>query len=410
MGRMRDVPRFSYFGSARSALPFQLVGALLAAACGDSADTPAADAASTDAALVDASVDANLPQDAAAEAAVDAGCAPFAMPSDCTIPPNSALPSELSCTGLYQNFGARTLACGVRGYVPAYQLWSDGAAKQRYVFLPEGKKLDGSDPNGIVYPEGTKFWKEFRGAGERLLETRLLQKTNAGWVFTSYVWDETGTHATQNNDGVSDLFGTGHTVPNRDQCDECHTGRDDKILGWDSFMLGKGSEGLTREELIRLGLFAAGKELPAHNVPGDDVERAALGYLHANCGISCHNASTLAKARDTGLMLRLEADTTSAPGAPAFTSALQRVPGDNAKLGGLTAPGGMALRSYYRDLVPQDLARSLLLVRMQKRGIEAQMPQIATNRVDDAGVAVVSEWIKTMTVQRGYSQDAGLQP
>jgi len=382
--------------------------------CADSGESAPADAALLDAGFVEAGTEnqreSGLSDASSTDASADSSCAPFVMPGDCTIPPNSALPGELSCTGLYQDFAARTLSCGVHAYLPAYQLWSDGAAKHRYAWLPEGAKLDGSNPLGIVYPEGTKFWKEFRGAGDRLLETRLLQKTEAGWVYTSYVWDEAGTHATQNNDGVKDLFGTGHTVPTRDQCDECHAGSADKILGWDAFMLGDGAEGLTRSELIRLGMFEAGKELPALTVPGDPVERAALGYLHANCGISCHNASALAKAHDTGLMLRLEASTTSASGAPAFTTALQRVPGNNAKLGGLTAPGGVPLRSYFRDVVPQDLTRSLLLVRMQRRGIEAQMPQIATNRVDDEGVEQVSKWIRQMTVPRGYSQDGGLQP
>ena len=42
-------------------------------------------------------------------------------------------------------------------------------------------------------------------------------------------------------------------------------------------------------------------------VPGDEVERAALGYLHVNCGASCHNDTAPALGRETGLFLNLDA-------------------------------------------------------------------------------------------------------
>src|ERR1044071_6969922 len=66
------------------------------------------------------------PGDAGTDAVVGAdGCVPFVMPDNCTIPENSALYSDLRCTGLYGRFEQRELACNVEGYVPAYPLWSD---------------------------------------------------------------------------------------------------------------------------------------------------------------------------------------------------------------------------------------------------------------------------------------------
>jgi hypothetical protein len=331
------------------------------------------------------------------------------MPGDCVVPENSVLPSELRCTGLYGQFDTRSLACGVIGYTPAYQLWSDGAEKHRYVALPAGSSIDASDPNELVFPVGTKFWKEFRTSdGKRLLETRLLQKNSAGWVYTSYVWNEAASNAVQQNDGVKDVLGTGHVVPTRDQCDECHRGRKDKILGWDAFLLGAGAQGLTRAELVQRGLFTPGKELAALSIPGDAVERAALGYLHANCGVSCHNGNPRAKAADTGLMLRLEVgQLASAASTPVFKTGAFRVPDVNAKFGGITVPDGGAPRDYFRDLIPRDLARSLMLVRMKTRGADGAMPALASDKVDDAGVSAVSAWISQMTADAGYPQDAG---
>src|SRR5690606_11444060 len=146
------------------------------------------------------------------------------------------------CTGLYGRFEQRELACDVLGYAPAHALWSDGTDKHRYVWLPPEGKLDASDPDEPTYPVGTKFCKEFRlPNGGRLLETRLLQKADTGWRYTAYVWSEGEAAATQSNDGVRDLYGTRHVVPNRGECDECHRGRRDKILGWDALMLGAGA-------------------------------------------------------------------------------------------------------------------------------------------------------------------------
>jgi hypothetical protein len=405
-------------GAMRSGRCFpglSLLLVMLTAGCEDAAggnsDPSNNEAGASDAASEGGSDAGSQPTGDAEAGASDAGdgCVPFVMPTDCTIPENSALPSDLRCTGLYGRFEQRELACNVLGYAPAYALWSDGADKHRYVWLPAGGKLDASDPNDLVFPIGTKFWKEFRlPNGGRLLETRLLQKVDNGWVYTSYVWSEDEKSATQNNDGVDNLLGTGHVVPNRDQCDECHRGRKDKILGWDALLLGAGARDLTRDELVRRGLFEPGKELPSLSIPGDEVERAALGYLHVNCGVSCHNPNPRAKGGNSGLSLRLEADMlSSAAASPAVTTGLHRVPSTNSKYGGISVPDGTTALEYFRDFVPLNLERSLILVRMKTRGDDGEMPSIGSKQVDQAGVEAVSRWIQQMNAERGYPQDAG---
>lgn len=335
---------------------------------------------------------------AGSDAAASDGCVQFVMPDNCTIPENSALPADLRCTGLYGRFEQRELACDVLGYAPAHALWSDGADKNRYVWLPPEGKLDATDPDEMTYPVGTKFWKEFRlPDGGRLLETRLLQKVETGWLYTAYVWSEDQTTATQNNDGVQDLYGTGHVVPNRDECDECHRGRKDKVLGWDALMLGAGAQGLTREALMQRGLFAPGKELPDLSIPGDEIDRAALGYLHANCGVSCHNPSPRAKGGNSGLNLRLDAAMLgSVTETPAVTTSVNRVPSTNEKHTGVALPPDTEARGYFYDIRPGDPTHSFIVARMKVRGADGAMPQLATNVVDEAGVAAVTAWIERM--------------
>jgi glucose/arabinose dehydrogenase len=236
----------------------------------------------------------------------------------------------------------------------------------------------------------------------RPAETRLLQKSAQGWLYTSYVWSADGERAVQQNDGVQDWQGTGHVVPTRDQCRECHAGRRDFALGWDMVLLGSGAEGLTRSELLRrdllVGLSAA--DVLAPTLPGNEIESAALGYLHVNCGVSCHNESAEASAHDTGLFMRLATrQLASVHDTAVVRSALNKLPSIHAKL----PPGG----PYY-DIRPGDPAHSLVLARMNVRGDETQMPRIGTKRVHAAGVELVRRFIEGMQPEQGYPAAAPL--
>jgi hypothetical protein len=351
-----------------------------------------------------------------ARAGHNAPCKDFVMPKDCTVPRGAVLPGELRCTGLYGDADSQQLACGIEAYAPAYELWADNAEKHRYISMPPGKTIDVSDPDNFKFPVGTQLWKEFRvevSGKRRPSETRLLRKSDKGWLYTSYVWSDDGKRATQQNDGVTDWLGSGHDVPTRDQCRECHEGRTDLALGWDLLMLGDGATGMTRGELAKRGLLSAGGKTLAADapqlkaaIPGNDTERAALGYLHANCGVSCHNATPDAAARDTGLMLRLEhAMLDRAQETPAIATGANRLPAPNSKM----PPGG----PFY-DLLPGDPEHSLLVARMNVRGTEAQMPRVGTRLVDDRGVGVVKRWIEGMTQEAQYPAAApvenGLEP
>jgi hypothetical protein len=334
------------------------------------------------------------------------GCDSFELPDDCTIPEGAVLPGEVRCTGLYSDFESRTLRCGVRPYTPTYALWTDGARKQRYVWLPPGESVDASSPDGFIYPVGTRFWKEFyvgpEGA-QTLGETRYLIKTEAGWLYTVYVWSEDGQTALQENDGVDDLFGTGHSVPTRDQCKICHEGREDLVLGWDFIMLAPGASDLTAQDLFDEGLLTGVDESHLSlTLPGDEVEQAALGYLHANCGISCHNTTTFAAANPSGLYLRLNVGEMDTPHTTAAVlSGINREPSSNADFGQLPEPD-----LDYFDFRPLDPDRSLAFARMNYRGSDSAMPPLGTHVIDPEGISVIRAWIESMTEERGYPAPA----
>jgi hypothetical protein len=327
-----------------------------------------------------------------AEVRAKDACSKFVMPKDCKNAEGRPLPNELRCTGLYADWASRQLACGVTAYTPAYELWSDGAKKQRWVALPEGGKVDAARPEAFNYPVGTQFWKEFRisvQGNERLAETRLLRKGDKGWLYTSYVWDDKGESAIQANDGVKDLFGTDYAVPPLEQCKQCHAGREDFVMGWDPILLGASAKGATYEGLIASGTLQNAKG-PAPAIPGAvEHDRLALAYLHVNCGVSCHNPQ--GDAKDSGFFMRLDTDKLKdLDTTPTFDTGLYKTPWENAKIQALTPPADMPFVDIY--LSRPDA--SLVLVRMQTRGSEAQMPPIATRHVDEEGVKIVRALIE----------------
>src|SRR5690606_23050033 len=132
-------------------------------------------------------------------------------------------------------------------------------------------------------------------------------------------------------------------------------------------------------------------------IPGDAVESEALGYLHANCGISCHNTTLDAAANPSGLYLRLLAAFADSPQSTDAVSAINQRPAPNAETAGIPNPG-----LEYFDFRPLDPERSLVLARMSFRGTDAAMPPIGSHVVHEAGVELVRTWIESMTEDRGY--------
>ncbi|HXY38575.1 MAG TPA: hypothetical protein VEQ10_02850 [Vicinamibacteria bacterium] len=104
-------------------------------------------------------------------------------------------PATLQATGLYADPAAKRVREDVLPYTPQYPLWTDGAEKRRFVYLPPGTWIDASDPDAWRFPVGTRFWKEF-GFHRRPVETRYLENTAGGWRFAAYVWSDDGSWPT----------------------------------------------------------------------------------------------------------------------------------------------------------------------------------------------------------------------
>lgn len=291
------------------------------------------------------------------------------------------VPEDLACTGLYANIETKALGPAVRAYTPAVQFWSDGFDKDRFIMLPEGQAIDASNIDDWKFPVGTKAWKEIR-KGARKIETRFFWKVREDtWLQAAYVWSEDQKSA-KKKDGDILVDGKPYHVPKTSDCNDCHRGRKDKMLGFEAISLGQpAATGITLQSLV--------DERRIHPPPPKTsvtLPDPALGILHANCGITCHNNTPTASALSTGLRLRMSfADVASGKPAQEW-EALKSTIGVEAKMPGWDG----AIR--IKPGVPEE---SLIIEVMKLRG-EGQMPPIATNEVDRQGVEAIENWIRNL--------------
>ena len=318
------------------------------------------------------------------------------------------LPDSLTCTGLYSDFAKKRVARQMREYTPAFPLWSDGAEKRRWMGLPEDTKIDATSNSEWRFPVGTKFFKEFSVDGRRI-ETRLFEKTRGDrWARASYAWNEDESDAIRSKGGdLPDvkINGAVYHVPTGRECDQCHEGKDDRILGFDAISLGlAGAKGVSLQDLVDEALIEPAPKRTSLKIGDDGTKRAAavLGWLNINCGMPCHNDNSNSEGYSS--RLRLQLDPAQLDGRPAneFKSIKSTV-----------GVAGETLRwSEEIRIVPGSPERSLLYKLITSRaGENDQMPPIGSRVVDDEAAAAVKAWISAMhPVEDEVSEDAPALP
>jgi hypothetical protein len=331
-----------------------------------------------------------------------------AMTAAPSVPPPVA-PGSLMETGLYAAPGV--VDPRNRPFSPQYPLWTDGAAKRRWIHIPDGRPIDATDAQEWQFPTGTKVWKEFAFGG-RAVETRLLWKaTDTIWVFASYVWNESGTDARlAPADGVSRVAEVApnrfHSIPSVDQCRACHVTNRTEVLGFNALQLSTDRDpnalhgeplepGMTtlrtlaEQNLLspaRPELVSDPPRIPART----PEERALLGYLAGNCGV-CHNRQ--GDLAPLGLHWKHSDMTTRG------ADALVGLTGHRSKWQVPGVPDGESL-----VVDPVHPEQSALLRRMRSRSPASQMPPIGTVVQDRDAVALLTGWL-----ERQHASSSGEQ-
>ena len=307
---------------------------------------------------------------------------------------NGALPERLSDTGLYVAGSTTQVRPGVLAFAPQYTLWSDGADKQRWIALPPGTFIDASQPDAWQFPPGTRLWKEFSHAGRRVETRTIARLADGSWRYATYLWNADGSDAVlAPARGVAawpvpQAPGGRYAVPSRGDCTGCHESAATPVLGFSALQLSaqRDQENKTLlNELIARGLVRnlprALTQQPPRIAARSATERAALGYLHANCG-HCHNRS------GAGVPLRL---TLAQSAADPDASRADTVASLLGVKGRFRTP---AWAEAAHLIEPGQPARSALMLRMRSRDARLQMPPLGTDIADDEGLRLVERWIR----------------
>jgi hypothetical protein len=270
-----------------------------------------------------------------------AGCGSLRDCEEVDISSVSELPERLS-----DAFSPEALPYEVR-----FELWSDGAQKRRWLQLPDGAAVDTSRPGDWDFPVGTRLFKEFARGGEPI-ETRMIERLDSGWTGVSYRWLPDGSDAVALPEGEEDAAGTGHDVPGASLCVACHGGRASFVLG-----------------------YSAVQVSPEVDLPGDELDQEALGYLHANCS-HCHNpdrevgvAGSRCYDPDSDIDFTLPPQADSVEDLPAIVTA---------------------------DRFLGDEDDSFVLHKVSRRNqsaLDPSMPPLGTEQVDEDGVDLLTRWI-----------------
>lgn len=328
-----------------------------------------------------------------------------AAPSDAAILAK-APPKLLSEFGFFDDPRAQKPAEGVTPFDLATPLFSDGALKRRFVYVPEGKTAAYIADEAFEFPVGAALIKTFAFPADfrapdkdiRLVETRVLLRHEDGWQAWAYVWNADQSDAelkiagakvdvaTVDQQGAALAFT--YSVPNKNQCKACHSVSDELVP------LGPKARNLNHEfpyadgpenqlaHWSRIGLLSGAPG--ADTVPrspdwrdaAQPIDARARTWLDVNCA-HCHRRE--GPASNSGLFL-----TYGEPTGPALGIGKRPV----------AAGKGSGGRAF--DIAPGEPDQSILLYRVESVEPGVMMPELGRHLADPDGVALLREWISSL--------------
>lgn len=307
-------------------------------------------------------------------------------------------PRRLSETGLFASVDNLHPTAGVVPYWVTVDRWMDGAKARRWVAIPGDAQvaLASGTMKTAGYPEGTVFVKHLdlpQGGDARpiRLETQLLHFENGVWKPYSYLWDDDGKDARLVDsiganralevaqDGGQKLERTWRASATN-ECKLCHNAGCSFVLGFVPSQLETQLASLYAQKVVATAptVSARQKLVDPHDV-AQDLNDRARSYLHINCGM-CHH-----------------------PGGNAIVSFYlnRELPFNKLNTNKSTGIGTFGMRNA-KLIVPGDPYRSVLMYRISKLGY-GRMPYIGSQVVDSAGMALVSQWIRSLSDQPSES-------
>ena len=330
------------------------------------------------------------------------------LPSSATTAP----PQFLSQTGAFSDLSNLTPVQGVIPYDMIEPFWSDGAAKSRWLAIPNDgfhntpeERIIFSDNDTWIFPIGAVLIKHFELGGQRL-ETRFeVRASNGDYYYLSYKWNSAGTDAELLTTGldetviVNGLPQVWH-YPSPSECFDCHKSAVGSVLGLKTRQLNKEINypltGINANQLVtlsHLGIITENitdansntyDKLAAHNDLGYTLEERASAYLDANCSY-CHQPATGIGQFDVRSTTPL-ASQNIIDGPVLYDLGITNA----------------------RVVVPQDVSSSIMHHRMNSLVSGTAMPPLAKNLVDEEGVQLIADWINSMAIDMSNTPPVAL--
>ena len=299
-----------------------------------------------------------------------------------------AMPRQLSDYRFFADMRAQQPVPYVFPYALNTPLWSDGAEKLRFIYVPPGTRLAADGEGLLQFPVGAAIIKTFAfgtGAERRLIETRVLLHRAEGWVALPYRWNAEQTDAmlalaggrinltTPAGEAIS------YAIPNKNQCKTCH-GKDGTVTP-----IGPKARNLSVQwmgEMLEAGKLdhipPGGATMPvwAGYTATSPAEPFARAYLDVNCA-HCHQPG--GGASNSGLDLRWEQHDPQRFG-----------------IGKRPVAAGRGAGDFDFSILPGHPDKSILVYRMESAEPGIAMPELGKASVDHKGIAVVRRWIAEM--------------
>ena len=320
-------------------------------------------------------------------------------------------PQWLSETGAFSDLDDLIPAEGVIPYEPHVPFWSDGAAKRRWLAIPNDGTHDTPEEqiqlaNGkdLHFPPGAVFIKHFdypiqteQGMEMKKLETRfIIHGADSQYYFLTYHWLPDGSDAELVLSGKEEeivvdasqpLQTITWTYPSVSDCGSCHSASNGMVLGASMLQLNSDftypQSGETSNQLLtydHLGMLNLPSIDPAaypSNAPTEDqtlpLEFRARSYLDVNCAY-CHQPDM---------------------GNRAIFDARLETPLEDQDLIFGEVSNQMGIDSAFA-IFPGDPERSILYQRLKLADHDLAMPPLAKNLVDEVGTALIREWIESL--------------
>jgi uncharacterized repeat protein (TIGR03806 family) len=295
-------------------------------------------------------------------------------------------------------------ALGVTPYKPESELFTDYAKKKRFVWMPIGTKATYINDHTILeLPVGSALIKSFYynnvqpNNSTKIIETRIMIRKTNGWIYANYIWNEAQTEAYFNLNGStipitwitesSVTKSVNYDIPNELKCVGCHTiFNEKKPIGIKPQNLNGNFtyiDGVYNQlaKWKSLGILDSNTPNTINSVvdykdTSKPIETRVRSYFDANCA-HCHQPGGYASFFN----LKFEFNETA----------------NLSNMGVCVAPNHIIIGMEGRIIKPGNLSQSLLYYRLTSNDPYYRMPFLGRTIVHDEGVALVAQWINSIT-------------